>query len=356
LDNQIKNLENSMNDAEKEYGGERYNELKKDLQDFAQNLDAVEAAQQDVMEKTRESEQAYRQATQQKLGQNLDDLVKQSVKDLEDAERAMQKIAERDQRMASALDRAQNRANDTKNALEQRDFLEAREMARNAAQEAHDLNELMKNYARIDQMNGSPSKNSQEAQKAATEAQAKIAEVSKRLEKLFPDPKDVLSQKQMQALDDLRKRQQEIAGRTQKLGQQMKDINKKGPMFDQNAQADMESARGSMERAGQELGQKQAGRAVSSQGAALEQMRKMKDAMKKQGQGQGSGMPMPIGGTPNPFGDGNDPRNQDKVEIPNGDQFKVPPEFRRDILDAMKQGTPQKFKQQVDEFYKELIK
>ena len=67
-------------------------------------------------------------------------------------------------------------------------------------------------------------------------------------------------------------------------------------------------------------------------------------------------MPMPIGGTPNPFGDGNDPRNQDKVEIPNGDQFKVPPEFRRDILDAMKQGTPQKFKQQVDEFYKELIK
>jgi hypothetical protein len=82
----------------------------------------------------------------------------------------------------------------------------------------------------------------------------------------------------------------------------------------------------------------------------------MKEAMKRQGQGQGGSMPMPVGGLPNPFGDGFDPRNQEKVEIPSGEQFKVPPEFRRDILDAMKQGTPEKFKQQVDEFYKELIK
>ncbi|MCC6806194.1 MAG: DUF4175 family protein [Deltaproteobacteria bacterium] len=357
LDNQIKNMENAMNDAEQEYGGERYSELKRELQEMAQNLEAVEAAQKDVMEKTRDAEQAYREAAQKQLGQNLDQMVKQSLKDLEDAERALQKANEKEPRVSGGLDKAQSRVGDTRNALEQRDFLEAREMARNAQAEARDVTESLKSLARIDQLTSNSSgKRADDAHKAAQEAYGKIAEVAKRLEKLFPDPKDVLSPKQMQALDELRKRQQEIAQRTGKISQQMKDINKQAPMFDQNAQSDMEGAKGSMERAGQELGQKQAGRAVSSQAAALGQLQKMKDAMKRQGQGQGGAMPMPIGGMPNPFGDGNDARNQEKVEIPSGEQFKVPPEFRRDILDAMKQGTPQKFKQQVDEFYKELIK
>ena len=65
---------------------------------------------------------------------------------------------------------------------------------------------------------------------------------------------------------------------------------------------------------------------------------------------------MPLGGMPNPFGEGHDMKNAEKVEIPSEDAFRVPAEFRRDILDAMKQGSPKRFKQQVDDYFKELIK
>jgi chromosome segregation ATPase len=283
--------------------------------------------------------------------------VKQSLEDLDTAQRNFDKIAAREDRSAGILDKARNRVMDARNALEQRDFLEAQEMARSAQQDTRELSQYMRALQQMEQITGKRDQHADAAARAAREAEDRVTEVKKRLDKLFPDPKDVLSQKELAQLDDLRKRQQEISQRTQRLSEQMKGINKQAPIFDPSAQAQVEGAKGAMDRAGQELGQQQAGRAQSSQATAMSQLQKMKEAMKRQqGSGGQQGMPLPMGGMPSPFGEGFDPRNQEKVEIPTGDTFKVPPEFRRDILDAMKQGTPEKFKQQVNEFYKELIK
>ncbi len=49
-----------------------------------------------------------------------------------------------------------------------------------------------------------------------------------------------------------------------------------------------------------------------------------------------------------------DPR--DKVEIPDEDAYQAPKEFRKDLLDAMKQGAPEKYRDQVKRYYEELVK
>ncbi len=53
-------------------------------------------------------------------------------------------------------------------------------------------------------------------------------------------------------------------------------------------------------------------------------------------------------------GNGQDPR--DKVELPDEDAFQAPKEFRKDLLDAMKQGAPERYKEQVKRYYEELVK
>ena len=47
---------------------------------------------------------------------------------------------------------------------------------------------------------------------------------------------------------------------------------------------------------------------------------------------------------------------QEKVNLPTEDQYKVPGQFREDILKAMKNQYPRQYERLVGEYYKELVK
>ena len=93
------------------------------------------------------------------------------------------------------------------------------------------------------------------------------------------------------------------------------------------------------------------------QQAALEGLRQFQKQMKEsqQRKGKGRGLPLPMGmGSGRGQGNGQDPR--DKVEIPDEEAYQAPREFRKDLLDAMKEGTPEKYRDQVKRYYEELVK
>ena len=46
---------------------------------------------------------------------------------------------------------------------------------------------------------------------------------------------------------------------------------------------------------------------------------------------------------------------KEKILLPSEDQYKVPSEFREEILDAMKKETPKNYEQLVNEYYRELV-
>jgi DNA-binding FadR family transcriptional regulator len=48
--------------------------------------------------------------------------------------------------------------------------------------------------------------------------------------------------------------------------------------------------------------------------------------------------------------------SQQKVEIPEADPGTAFQDFRKDLLDAMKQGTPERYRDQVKRYYEELVK
>ena len=54
-------------------------------------------------------------------------------------------------------------------------------------------------------------------------------------------------------------------------------------------------------------------------------------------------------------GDGRE-SSREKVKIPGAEAYSVPEEFRKDLLDAMKQGAPERYKGEVQRYYEELVK
>jgi hypothetical protein len=109
-----------------------------------------------------------------------------------------------------------------------------------------------------------------------------------------------------------------------------------------------------MGEAAQRMGGQDPGRGYGQQQMALEGLKRFQKQMKESQQGQGQGgLPLPMG-MGRREGNGMDPR--EKVELPDEDAFQAPKEFRKDLLDAMKQGAPERYKEQVKRYYEELVK
>ena len=73
---------------------------------------------------------------------------------------------------------------------------------------------------------------------------------------------------------------------------------------------------------------------------------------------------MALGGFPFPFGEaggdgregeGGDPAPE-HVEIPGAEAHRAPEAFRKDLLEAMKQGAPERYRGEVQRYYEELVK
>ncbi len=126
----------------------------------------------------------------------------------------------------------------------------------------------------------------------------------------------------------------------------------------QQAQAGMGGAEQKLMRGeprGAQAGEQQAIEKLSQFQDAMEKM--AKQAGKSGGQG---GMPMPWGEPASEEGDEEGPESDgvrhDRVEIPDAESSRAPAEFRKELLDAMKQAPPEKYKERVKQYYEELVK
>ncbi len=122
----------------------------------------------------------------------------------------------------------------------------------------------------------------------------------------------------------------------------------------------MQSGKGSSSQQAQ-------GEALSGLGAAkgrLQQLKEMMEGMQAQGSPGMPGSGMQMGGMPQ----GNKPDkgrqrsnrgrgvNVDDVNIPSAEDYKVPKEFREDILRGMKEKYPKDYEDKVKKYYEELIR
>jgi hypothetical protein len=127
----------------------------------------------------------------------------------------------------------------------------------------------------------------------------------------------------------------------------------------------LQEAQDGMGRAQERLGRGEPRGAQAGEDQAVEKLSQFQKSMEQMaknqgGKGQGQGMPMPWGdpqGDDEGEEDGNsDAMRHDRVEIPDAEASRGPQEFRKELLDAMKQQAPEKFKERVKQYYEELVK
>ena len=175
----------------------------------------------------------------------------------------------------------------------------------------------------------------------AAEAATKLAD---RLQKMLESAQQGPAGPQAPAMKRLGKRQSKLAKRLGGLDSSLESLDKELPGVRNKLRKDLEKARENMKAASKELKKGKGRKAQERQDAALERldsaMRSLDESMKRRrgNASEQSGV--------------NDPR--ERVVIP-GDEA-VPRRFRQELLKAMKERAPKKYRKRIDRYYKDLVK
>lgn len=341
----IEGMTKSLNEAEEEYGGERYDELRKELADFAQEFRQVEDQQQGVAKRSEELLAEYRKRAIAQSGRNMEALVQEARAKVEEALRHIDALSEVSnmQGLEQSLDGARQRLLDTDALLQHQDFAEARNSIGVALDHLETLERLL-GVRNADAVGGAGS-----ARRAAQDVQDM-------LDKLFPEPSEVLRPDEMQRLEQLSQRQQELQQQAEQLGQRMQKLGQEMPVFGEAPRQSLESAQQEMgQAAGHLQGNKLPSGAAHARRAAGH-LGKLRESLEQASQqGGGHGMPLPLGGGQQGRG-GSQGHRDEKVEIPGEDARRGQPRYREKLLEAAKQQAPEDYEDAVKRYYKELIR
>jgi hypothetical protein len=358
LSMQMDDMLEGLNKAQDEFGGEQYQELAQKYDQFMSELQNTMQEQQKVADATKALRDKAREQNKERLsekGQGMkDDLLRQ----VEQVQKNYQELQPEQlhRRAAGTISEAQAELKNLENALKADAFDLAADAAQRAEDMAQQLASMGEHQRKLDEMFGNPEEAREQSAKMAEQLQrdaSTMQEVSQKLQGLFPQPGSQLSQQERQQLQQLAQQQGQLEQRAQGLRQQMEEMQQMAPVFGEEAGEQMDQIGQRMGEAAQRMEGKDPGRGYGQQQAALDGLRRFQQQMQQSQQGRKGGLPLPMG-MGRRQGNGQDPR--DKVELPDEDAFQAPKEFRKDLLDAMKQGAPERYKEQVKRYYEELVK
>ena len=174
----------------------------------------------------------------------------------------------------------------------------------------------------------------------------------------------LLSDEEKNKLKKMAQQEKNIRGKTDGMRKQFEEMNQRNPMLPPTLSQNMQMAGKNLKKAESRLNQNQVQRSIESENKAMKSIQKTQKMLKDM---KNSGSQMSRQGKPQNrlrLGTGNRRASgrggairmqKEKVLLPSEDQYKVPREFREEILDAMKKETPKNYEQLVNEYYRELV-
>jgi hypothetical protein len=345
---------------------EKAQALMKEMLAFKEDLEKVEKEQARTAAETDRIRADYRK--------KVSDRMKDAEAELERlgklAEQARQEVEETQpgvtMRAEPEFELSRESLKDLERALAMKELEGANEAAMRAQPMVDRLAMLLEEDAqlaeRIPPLAGKDPRRISDAHRKAQAAAPKVREIRERLGRMFPDPRSVLGQDEQRKLGELSQRQQELEKKAGDLQGKLQELAQKAPIFPPSADGQLGESRSHMNEAARQLDGRNPQRGHGEQELAMDALSRfrkgLEEAAKQQGQGGGGGP-----GFPFPFaesggeqqGDGSDP-SREKVKIPGAEAHRVPEEFRKDLLEAMKQGAPERYRSEVQRYYEELVK
>lgn len=373
LGQELEKLEKNLQNKASEQQGSQYAEEGRKLREAASQLKQIEEKERDLEKRTatlrRETRAAAQKRFEQKGGKEL---AKGLQKSVEEARKAVKEI---DPKVAEhlgledALEGAQGRIDDLQRALQMGEFDEAKDLAERGLRAVETLQGRLAMEDQVAQRYPGFARDPAAVHKSlngATSALPPMNEVARKLQEMLPKEGEGLSAEQLQRLRGQAGEQRDLKDQLGQVRDQLAEVGKKAPIFGPQHERMLQEAQEGMGQAEQRLGRGEPRGAQAGEEQALDKMQKFEDAMEELAKNagskgsQGQGMPMPWGQPSGEDGDqedsGNDPNTKEKVQIPDAEASRAPAEFRKELLDAMKQSAPEKYKERVKQYYEELVK
>jgi hypothetical protein len=356
LDQMLKGLEES----DGQFAETQYPELASKFRQFMEDVRQTSQEQKRLADQTKEVRDRYKAEARQRLAQKGQALREQLMKEVEEITKDYRQIGSEQLTPGGekSLDDAQGELENLRNSLKVEDYDLAAEAAARAERSSSELSAHVDQKRRADERYGSSaeqrSQSKQLAERVAKDAQ-RVQDINQKLQQLFPPPGSMISEGDREKLKQFSGEQRQLQKKAQGLEQQMEDISQMAPVFGDDAADQMEQISRRMGEASKRMEGKDPNRGYNEQKAALEQLQRFQQQMREaQSKGKGrQGLPLPmyVGSRGSGLGEN---ASREQVQIPGPDQ--APKEFRRDLMEAMKQGAPEKYKDQVKRYYEELVK
>ncbi len=332
-------------------------ELERQFAEFQQNLEETVEQQQQLADKTQGLRDKYRQQQKERVARQGEALKRELEAKLEALEQSW-KTLDGDRfgfRFEDMKKDALQARDNVSQALESNDFDLASEAADRMEEKAREMAAQAQEQRRLDELFHNPPevrRESKQAHDRLTRDAKQAEEVAGRLRELFPQSGQQLSEADRQQLGELARQQKQLQQKAQQLERQMGEIGERAPIFDEDAQQQVQQAGQRMQGAGERLQGRDPSRGFGEQQGALQALNGLQQALEQAGnRGKKGGIPLPLKQRGRGRGD-----RHEKVEIPDEDPNAAPREFRKDVMDAMKQGAPDRYRDQNKRYYEELVK
>ncbi len=354
MEEMLKGLERS----DSQFGEQQYPELAAKFQQFMDELRQTTQEQRHLAEQTKEVRDRYKADTKQRLAQRGRALRDQLMKEAEEVAKDYRQVGpDQISRAEKQLEETQSQLENLRNALKVEDYDLAAEAASRAERASSEVSTQAEMKKQLDQRykNLSEAGQSKQLAERMNKNAQRIREMNQKLQQLFPPPASMLSEADRDKLGHQSGDERQLQKKAQGLQQRMDEMSQMAPVFGDDASDQMNQIARRMGEASQRLESRDPNRGYNEQKAALEELQKFQQQMKEaQSKGKGSrGLPLPMYAG-NRSGELGSSTSHEPVPIPGPDQ--APKEFRKDLLDAMKQGAPEKYKDQVKRYYEELVK
>jgi hypothetical protein len=372
LGQKLADLEKNLSRRADEQQRGQYAEEAKQLAQAAQKLKELEARERQLSQRTAQMRKRAQQSAQKRFDKaGGKELAKRLREKVEEAKKGIKeidpKLAER-LGLEDVLEAADSRANDLGRALESGDIDEASDLAERSLRALQTLQGRLTMEEQLAQRYPGFARDPEavhRGMKGASTAVPPMQEVAQALQQMLPRDGQSVSPQELDELRSQEQAQKDIGQELQQARKDLSEVGKKVPIFGPQHEQMLQEAQDGMGRAQERLGRGEPRSAQAGEEQAAEKLSQFQKSMEQMaknqgGKGQGQGMPMPWGdpqGDDEGDEDGNsDAMRHDRVEIPDAEASRGPQEFRKELLDAMKQQAPEKYKERVKQYYEELVK
>ena len=342
----------------------KFGEMFEKMERLSEDIAALEGEERELSQRLDDLRGEYRQAAEQELGRRGEQVRRQlaelSQQLLEDVTRLARQAGDT---APNPMSSARERAALLESELSVDAFAEAEETARGTAGDLRTVEDVAARLASGIARRFPVFEN--EAQRLETEAEvsqlagvaqaagaaAGVADqIADLLARIQPrPPEQVLSRRQRGRAEQLQQRQAEASQQCQGLGSRMSRLMSEMPGLGHQPASELGQAGLEMRSAEQQLEGLGLRPAQGSMERAVDRLARARGALEQARQAMRSGARS--GGR---VGHRRDRR--ERVAIPQPEDYRVPKEFREDLLEAMKRPAPEDYEDQVKRYYEELVK